>query len=85
MNWSFITAANNLAFNCSGQCMSAHHLCRRSYSHHEAKCTHNIVTSSAKDPERREQNRENEQRHLAHQLIKWIAEKEGVGSKAKGQ
>ena len=29
--------------------------------------------------------RENEKRHLAHQLIKWIVLKEEVGSKAKGQ
>src|SRR6218665_1253332 len=39
---------------------------------------------SARDRERREQFSENENRHLADQLIKWIVSKEevGLGSKA---
>jgi len=40
---------------------------------------HLYSASSARDPERREQSWENEKRRLAHQLIKWIAQKEGVG------
>jgi len=37
------------------------------------QCTSIRSASSARDPERRELSLENEKRHLAHQLIKWIA------------